>query len=155
MPETSIPSCSPLSLTVISGLPGSGKSTLARRLSAESGAFVVNRDEARRHFDFIDESELTLLLVRLSASFLRNGLSVIVDSPNLHARDPVRWTELATLAGAELRWIHLSTSTDECIRRDARRPVSVGADVIHLIATKSASQLGLLVRHCRETSYGK
>jgi predicted kinase len=155
MPKTSIPSRSPLSLTVISGLPGSGKSTLARRLSAESGAFVVNRDDARRHFDFIDESELTLLLVRLSASFLRNGLSVIVDSPNLHVRDRVRWTELAALAGAELSWHHLNTPTNRCIHRDAKRPVPVGADVIHSFASENASQLGFLARSFSETSHGR
>jgi predicted kinase len=130
-----------LTLTVLSGLPGSGKSTAARRHSADTGAIVISRDDVRKNFDFISEGDLTLLLVSLSASLLRDGVSVVVDSWNLHPKDKARWAELARLSGATLEWVHLSTSLIECIRRDAKRLTPVGAETLNLTAANCARQL--------------
>ncbi len=130
-----------LSLTVLSGLAGSGKTTLARQLSARTDAMVVSRDDMRKFLEILDESELTLRLVQLAVSFLRNDISVIVDSQNLHPADRVRWTELARLANAKLYWIHLDVPVEVCIARDAKRPVPNGEATIRTVAALNAVQL--------------
>lgn len=134
----------PLTLTVLSGLPGSGKSTLARRLASESEAMVVSRDDLRQMIQVLDEAELTIRLIQLSASFLRNRISIVVDSWNLHPADRVRWTELAQLSGAKLNWIHLDVPVEVCIYRDARRPAPNGESAIRSAAEINARQLRVL-----------
>jgi predicted kinase len=146
MPVSYIPS-RPLTLTVLSGLPGSGKSTRARKLASWNYATVVARDDLRRMIEVFDESELTLRLVQLSASFLRNGISIIVDSQNLHPADYARWAELARLSGARLDWIHLDVPLELCIKRDAQRPISNGESSIRTAAEANAVQLRRLAKH--------
>jgi len=119
-----------LTLTILSGLPGSGKSTKARELQRLYGSLVVSRDDLRRNFSYIGEDELTIRLVQLTRSFLRNGISVIVDSCNLHPQDRDRWTNLAREHEARLYWIHVNTEVEECVRRDAGRATPVGGAAI-------------------------
>jgi predicted kinase len=136
----------PLVLTVLSGLPGAGKTSTARRITLNVDAVVVSRDDIRKKFDYIDESDLTLLLVHLAASLLCRGTSVIVDSWNLHPRDMIRWTELARLSTARLDWVHLSTPLNECIRRDSLRPLANGEQTVRSAAADHAQQLSKLAR---------
>ncbi len=128
-----------LTLSVLSGLPGAGKTTYALRLGRTNQATIISRDDIRVHFPELGENGLTIKLVQLAASFLKNQISVIVDSRNLDPVDRVRWIELANLNKAELRWISLRTPTMECVRRDSRRPSPVGEAAI----TKMAHQYSL------------
>lgn len=136
----------PLTLTVLSGLPGSGKSTRARALAAEGGAAVVSRDDLRKMIQVFDESELTLRLVQLGASFLRAGTSIIVDSWNLHPADYTRWSELAKLSGARLDWIHLDVPLELCIKRDSRRPTPNGESSVRAAYEANAAQIRRLAQ---------
>jgi predicted kinase len=135
-----------LKLIVLSGLPGAGKSTEARRLAREFEALVVSRDDLRRNFLTIGEDDLTIRLVQFAASFLKNEVSVIVDSWNLHPVDRERWANLAKASHASLRWIHLATQVDECVRRDARRLVPNGETSIRIAAAQHSRQLAHLAR---------
>lgn len=135
-----------LKLIVLSGLPGAGKTTAAMKLSSELGALVISRDDLRKNFTFISEDELTIRLIQFAASFLRNHVSVIIDAWNLHPNDRILWVELAKEAHAQLRWIHLDTPVNECIKRDSKRPSPNGASSIRLAAANYATQLTKLSR---------
>lgn len=139
-----------LKLIVLSGLPGAGKSTTARQLSEEFHALVISRDDLRKNFTFIFENELTIRLVQFAASFLRNKVSVIIDAWNLHPVDRVLWTELANEAHAQLKWVHLDTPVEECVRRDSGRPVPNGPDAVRFAAANNERQLAKLSREAAQ-----
>lgn len=131
-------------LVVLSGLPGSGKSTYARRLSAASNLYIISRDDLRRFFPSVDEFDLTQRLAELASSFLRNWVSVVVDSPNLDPQDEIVWTDVAKRNGAILQWVHLNTSVDECVRRNACRPSALRTKDIRALALKYQETLNKL-----------
>ncbi len=126
------------SLTMTKGLPASGKTTWARGVVAKSEGQCkrVCKDDLRDMLDagqFSEPNESYILRVRdgIVRMFLAEGLDVIVDDTNLHPMHQRRLQEIAKDERAAFR-VHNFTHVpmNECIRRDAKRERSVGADVI-------------------------
>ncbi len=151
-------------LTLTVGLPGSGKTTWAVEelerldLTDTSGA-IVSRDGIRDMFRYgwtggpEAEERVTAVQVPLVEILLRQGVTVIVDDTNLPywdglwrvVVDPVdRWRLIAIRRDVKMVVHRMDTPLEECIRRDALRPVpvpggpisgcQVGEEVIRRIA---------------------
>jgi len=124
-------------LLITRGLPASGKTTFARKL--QPNVVRVNRDDLRRMlhgrrlFTQHAEGQVTHIQRAAVESLLRAHADVIVDDTNLRAKTVREWAELAARFGASFE-VHDFTDVpvQECIRRDAERPVEdrVGADAI-------------------------
>jgi predicted kinase len=124
-------------LTVFSGLMGSGKTTAALRLREQNeAAWLIGRDSIRDAIfaktDLFCEQEevITAIMLHIAKLGLSMGHDVIVDDLNLFMDEKLRWNMLARELGVRIRWKHMSTDVDECIRRDAKRVRSVGRVVI-------------------------
>ncbi|MBM0234795.1 AAA family ATPase [Micromonospora sp. STR1_7] len=119
------------------GLPASGKTTFARTL--QPSVLRVNRDDLRRMlhgerlFTQWAEAQVTVVQRAQVEALLRARADVCVDDTNLRARTLRGWADLAARHGADFE-VHDFTDVplDECLRRDAARPVAdqVGADAI-------------------------
>ncbi|MFI6782850.1 AAA family ATPase [Micromonospora sp. NPDC050276] len=124
-------------LIVTRGLPASGKTTFARTL--QPSVSRVNRDDLRRMlhgerlFTQWAEAQVTAVQQAQVEALLRARADVCVDDTNLRARTLRGWADLAARHGADFE-VHDFTDVplDECLRRDAARPVTdrVGADAI-------------------------
>jgi predicted kinase len=124
-------------LLITRGLPASGKTTFARTL--QPSVARINRDDLRRMlhgrrlFTERAEDQVTLAQRASVEALLRAGADVIVDDTNLRAKTVREWAELAARLDATFE-VHDFTDVplDECLRRDAGRPVDerVGADPI-------------------------
>ena len=96
----------------------------------------VCKDDLREMLDggvWSEENEERILLARdsLVSSLLAQGLDVIVDDTNLHPKHERRLREIARDCRASFQVGDCTyVPVDECIRRDAERERSVGADVI-------------------------
>ncbi|WP_239404535.1 AAA family ATPase [Frankia sp. Cj3] len=138
-------------LILMRGLPASGKSTAARQEQArirEAGLYglVVSRDAIRDMLgcDWAGgrESEDVVTAVQTAAvrAALRAGVDAVVDDTNLpyvrHGElvDPIdRWLDVAHECGATVLVSDMSNAADveECIRRDALRPLPVPGGPIY------------------------
>jgi predicted kinase len=122
------------------GLPGSGKSTYAKKLVAEAPNTYkrINRDDLRAMFDnayFSKGNEKFVKQVRdvLIIKCLEEGKHVIVDDTNLSATNETRVRQLVQEFNkkyndtVQVEMVEIHTPLEECIARDAKRPVPVGA----------------------------
>lgn len=136
-----------LTLTAMRGYPASGKSTKARRLSAESGAVIVCRDDLRMmlHGTFFSgkselEDEVTVAERAQVHAFLKAGKSVIVDATHLHTPFLRKWAKMSAQYGAAFRVVDVLESPDECVERDLERARLggryVGEEVIRRLAKR-------------------
>ena len=115
-------------LLITRGLPASGKTTFARKL--QPYVVRVNRDDLRRMlhgrrlYSQWAECQVTAVQRALVEVLLRARAEVIVDDTNLRARTVREWAELAARLDATLE-VHDFTDVplEECLRRDAGRPV--------------------------------
>ncbi|WP_260609946.1 AAA family ATPase [Streptomyces sp. WAC06614] len=135
---------------VMTGLPASGKTTAARRLQEESGGRMrrVNLDDLRAMLDLpaAERSERsyaheqTALEIQDAAvrAAVEGGFDVVVDNTHLTPHIPKRLK--AAVAGRAAFVVHDFTdvSVEECVRRDAERPRSVGEEIIRILAEKHA-----------------
>lgn len=129
-----------LEVVILKGLPGSGKSTWAKEQVRAGGGRVkrINKDDLRAMIDdgtFSPDNERFIVLARdtLLMAALTAGFSVIIDDTNL---DPFHERRIRELTGARARVTvrTFDVSLEECIRRDALRPVPVGEAVIREMA---------------------
>ena len=113
----------------MSGVPGSGKSTLATALAAQVGAIVIDHDvtksallEASVLVEIAGSASYTVLH-HLAQSLLRQGHSVIFDSPCLYADLLACGQQLASDFGAAYRYIEcVIDDLYEIDRRLQQRP---------------------------------
>ena len=121
-------------LLMLKGLPASGKSTHAKEL-ASKGWVRTNKDDLRAMLNdskWSKSNEASVLRIRdfIVIDALQRGKSVVVDDTNFA---PIHETALKKLAeehkaGFEVQFFN--TPLDECIKRDLKRPNSVGERVI-------------------------
>ena len=141
-------------MVILQGLPGSGKSTWAKEFIAEfpMGAVVrINNDDLAegvfgdkwRGLDTKSGRERRArMLAQVRKDMVRSLLSdpevniLIVDNTNLRPSAIREVAHIAAQMGAIiiLKRHFLSIPVEECIRRDAERPRSVGAKVIEDMA---------------------
>jgi predicted kinase len=126
-------------VTICKGLPASGKSTWARaEVEKHPGTIKrVNKDELRAMLDLSrwskpNEKFVEKLRDFIIVSALTDGLSVIIDDTNLHPRHEARIRELVseTAPGTHVEVKFFEIELEEAIKRDLKRPVSVGEKVI-------------------------
>lgn len=116
-------------LTIMVGASGSGKSTIAKeRVNRDNGKTVrFNRDSLRlmlyvdtpwnpKKEDLIRRYEEDGVRVALSM-----GLNVIVDDTNCTPRVRDTWEQIAKVSRAHYCITFMSTSKEECLRRNALR----------------------------------
>jgi predicted kinase len=118
-------------ITMISGLSGSGKTTMALK----SGNMRFNLDDIRRNLGMqnswsknLEAVAVEMLLSGIEAA-VDAGQDVITDNTFLYARIPNMLRK--RIGGrATFSTFRMDTDIEECIRRDALRPESVGEAVI-------------------------
>jgi predicted kinase len=124
-------------LIVTRGLPGSGKTTYARTLQPR--VVRVNRDDLRRMLHggrFLTkwaEWQVTIAQRAQVEALLRAGTDVCVDDTNLRSRTVREWARLAAALGVAFDVYDFThVPLDECLRRNAMRPLAerVDEDVI-------------------------
>lgn len=128
-------------LIMLQGLPGSGKSTWADDRATRTGAVVVNKDDIRRRltstgWEWSHEGEREVVRERDSAvvmAFAAGAHTVISTDTNFSPDHRKRLESLAAMFSAEFEVVTFPTPVEECVRRDAERPVDqrVGVSVIH------------------------
>jgi predicted kinase len=123
-----------MKVLMLKGLPASGKSTHARKL-AQQGWKRINKDDLRAMIDdgkWSKGNEKFILRVRdaLIENALSQGHDVVVDDTNLAPKHETVIKELADYWDAEFSVLFFDTDVEECIKRDLKRPVSVGEKVI-------------------------
>ncbi|MGH2530720.1 MAG: AAA family ATPase [Thermomicrobiales bacterium] len=118
----------PLTLVVMAGPPGSGKSTLALALSRELGWPVVDKDSLKSPLLEVGVPEKMAghasyeLLFEVGRDLLvRQGFSVILDSPAGYPIVIRKAEELAREVGARLRFVLCLADYDLRARRLAAR----------------------------------
>jgi len=129
-------------ILMLKGLPASGKSTWAKeQIDEHPGRFKrVNKDDLRAMLDnsrWSRANEKFVLKVRdfIVSQALEDGYSVIVDDTNLHPRHEIRLKEIAREKKADFEVKEFTdVPIEECIKRDLKRPNSVGPDVIRQMA---------------------
>lgn len=132
---------------LLKGLPGSGKSTRAKEMMAQNSNLArVNKDDIRlmtalKAKDDKDRKpkrweSLAVEIERAAArEMLERGFDVVVDDTNLNPKHEEFFTQLARDHKAAFEIIDLlDVPIQECIRRDAKRPQSVGSSVIYGMA---------------------
>jgi predicted kinase len=120
------------------GLPASGKSTWAfQELEKDPNTKRVNKDDLRAMLDngrWSKSNEKFVLTVRdfIISEALKKGHNIIVDDTNLHEKHYFKMKELVqeTNSSVEINDSFLEVSVEECIKRDLKRPNSVGEKVI-------------------------
>jgi predicted kinase len=125
------------------GLPASGKSTEAKKLVAESNGKIkrVNKDDLRKMIDageWSGKNEKFILEIRdeIVRMCVVKGIDLIVDDTNF---SPVHEEHLRSLTERwggtfEINDSFCSVPIEECIKRDLKRPDSVGEKVIRDMA---------------------
>lgn len=139
-------------LHITRGLPASGKTTFATNWITEDpdNRARVNRDSFRAmfhghrgvHNQTVTEPLITKLAYDAARTYLRAGVSVIVDDTNLRQRTAREWATLAKITGAELV-VHDFTRVplEECKRRNHQRENPVPVEVIDRMHTKYLAAL--------------
>jgi predicted kinase len=127
-----------MKIKILKGLPGSGKSTWARQFVEENKDWVrVNRDDLRnmRGFYWLPKQEEMITKWEFEAvkSAIDSGYNVILDATNLNHKhiDKLKsFVDKSTEFEVYFEEKYFDVSPEECIKRDLKRPNSVGAEVI-------------------------
>lgn len=121
----------------LKGLPGSSKTTWAKEKVISSNCSIkrVNKDDIRNMLDSGKHSkgnEKFVLEIRdlIIVNALSSGKHIIVDDTNFEKKHEEKIREIARLYGAEVKVKFFDVPPEECIKRDLKRPNSVGSDVI-------------------------
>lgn len=129
---------------ILKGLPGSGKSTWAKaQVDKQPGVYKrVNKDDLRAMMDnsaWGGKSEKFVLMIRnrIILDAVKAGYSVIVDDTNFNPTHLDTITRLVDhIEGVKVRVKEFECSVEECIKRDLKRPNSVGEKVIREMYNK-------------------
>lgn len=138
-----------LTVWILKGLPASGKSTFAKAKVANSNCSIkrINKDELRLMLDSGkyskgNESYILQLRDHIILTTLDLGKSVIIDDTNLYEKHEERIRELVEDFNkgkygnnvpknpVQVKIKFFDVSPEECIKRDLKRPNSVGSKVI-------------------------
>jgi predicted kinase len=119
---------------ILRGLIASGKSTFARDLVDKGGWKRTNKDSIRDMVDNSKWSRINEKMVEEIRDFiilksLENGFNVIVDDTNFSERHINHIKELVR-GKAKVEIKDFIADIEECIKRDLKRPNSVGEKVI-------------------------
>ena len=131
-------------LTILRGLPASGKSTLAHQICCDTGntirvnkddlhAMLFNRKWSGKNRKFVKQAERDI-----AASAFVNGWNVVVDDTNLVNNGG--WDNFTCLNLDKVEVVDVTTSIDECIRRDRLRDAHgtrVGRAIIEGMALRA------------------
>lgn len=123
-----------MKLLMLKGLPASGKSTYARELAGK-GWCRINKDDLRDMMDdghWSRNNEKVVVQARnvLIINALNHGKSVVVDDTNFAPVHRETLKMIAEKKGATFETKFFDTPIEECIKRDLKRPNSVGERVI-------------------------
>lgn len=121
-------------LLMLKGLPASGKSTFAKDLAA-SGWVRTNKDDLRAMLNdskWSKSNETAVLRLRdfIVRDALQRGKNVVVDDTNFAAIHEQTLKQIAQDNKASFEVRFFDTTLEECIKRDLKRPNSVGERVI-------------------------
>lgn len=126
-----------LKILFLKGLPASGKSTYAKQRAHDHPErwVRINKDSIRKMLHdgkwSKGREKIVMQMHRAMAEdALKSGLSVIVDDTNLSPRHEQTFRQMAEKYGAEFELVMFDATVEECCKRDAGRPDSVGKDVI-------------------------
>lgn len=114
-------------LFVLCGLPGSGKSTISKIIADKYNAKLFSLDDLRTGRG---ESRDRKDMYKEIFNSLLNDCNVVCDDLNIFIAR--RMNLLAAIEGIPCTKVLLvmTTTLDECIRRDAGRPKSLGEHII-------------------------
>lgn len=128
---------------ILKGLPASGKSTWSKSmLNEHPGVYKrINKDDLRAMLDntyWSSGNEQFVQKIRdmLIIEALKEGKHVIVDDTNLDPKHEIRIREIVraymneTAEQVKVEIKDFDASLEECIKRDAKRPVPIGEKVI-------------------------
>lgn len=126
-------------LILTQGLPASGKSTWAKKKTAEEEYHRINRDELRSMIFDIGgdgkwsgekEEYITKAQFAIADALMSLGKNVIVDDTNLNPKVVQKWQDQAKYYGYAFEIQKFEISVEKAIKRDLKRPNSVGEKVI-------------------------
>lgn len=136
-------------LVMTRGYPGSGKSVAAEAWVSEDpqNRTVLSRDGLREMLFGLDlnivgvgskkqERLVSAAQSAMAESFLRDGVSVVIDGTNLEKRFAQEWANLAGRLGVGFRVVDIETPLDECLRRNQLRDRQVPEKVIRRFAQR-------------------
>ena len=144
-------------LLAMKGPPGSGKSTLAQALSRRLGWPLIDKDDVRDLLDDAPPGLAYAIMFNVGRRQLRQGLSVICDSPLGYRRTYERAAQIADETGASLAVIECHCP-DEGVWRQriaARRflplPTHHTTDwaAVQAFHRRTAAEAGWAIRHPR------
>jgi predicted kinase len=127
-------------IIILKGLPASSKSTWSKeQVAKDPNTKRVSKDDLRLMLDNSRHSKANEKFVLKVRDFtimeaINDGHNIIVDDTNLHPKHEERIRELAKTAKlkttVEINDSFLEVPLEECIKRDLKRPNSVGEKVI-------------------------
>lgn len=125
-----------LKVLMLKGLPASGKSTYARELQSGSEKWKrVNKDDLRAMLDnskWSKSNEKFVLKIRDEIIYraLTEGINVVIDDTNFNPIHEAAFKQMAQNHQANFEVKFFDEDLEECIKRDLKRPHSVGERVI-------------------------
>lgn len=120
------------------GLPRSGKTTLARKLSEKLNAPIVNRDSIRlalhgqRFVPVAEPMVKAISGIMVNALFKAGHATVIIDETNVRRSTRDFWKGIQP----NIRFLHVSTSEEECLARARSMNDEEIQPVIHRMAAE-------------------
>jgi predicted kinase len=114
-------------LTIMCGLSHSGKSTWIEKHKNSLEDIVVSPDEIRRvvfghQFHQSAEPFIWAFAEGMTRMLLEQGKNVILDATNITYSSRVKWMIIARNYDIKLRIIWISTSLEECLKRNKKGP---------------------------------
>lgn len=123
-------------VTILKGLPASGKTTQAKKfIDKNPGMYKrVNKDDLRAMLDngkWSRDNEKLVLKLRdqIILAALEDGKHVLVDDTNLAPKHETHIRQLVK-GKADVQVLSFDITPEAAIKRDLKRPVSVGSEVI-------------------------
>lgn len=139
-----------LSLELLCGIPASGKTTLSAFLVQSKNLVKICPDDIRLEIcgDMKDQSQnkrVFEIAFERCKSALSQGNSVLIDATNVTRKSRKGWCDLGKSFNAQITVYVLSTSFDECKRRNQARSERVVPDFVidRMIASYEAPDKNL------------